>query len=174
MLFNQLLFLFHSFTFLLPQEMKFFKKKSNKQPVDVKQNSSTTQNHEKKSMTETRKTSSDSLLQLSLLDDFSSTINIPQLLHKQDVETKHDNNNIRGDEKIALPAQQKLSVSSAKIDEDIVPQQSTNYNIADGGHEENFSQEVHCVLEKKDILTSGIITSDGWYSSNDLLHSIRL
>lgn len=156
--------------------MKFFKKKSNKQNIDNKHHSPTTKNHEKDSSTETRKTCSDSLLQLNLLDDFSSSINIPQLFFKGNIETITDNSSIRGSEASVSTIKQKSTVFTGIFNGSTTPQ-LPDYITGECDREkesvelEKYSQSNHYAPQKNDVLISDIITSDEWYNSNDLLHT---
>lgn len=82
MLFYQLLFLFRSYTFILQEEMIFFKKNKKKSIEDKKPLPSTPSLKQQQETHTYDKRSSNSLLQFNLLDDFSSTIDIPQLFQE--------------------------------------------------------------------------------------------
>lgn len=154
--------------------MKFFKKKSNKQNIDYKHHSSDTKSHEKEGFSETRKTNSESsLLQLNLLDDFSSTINIPQLFCKGNIETAPENNNISGDKTNASTVQRDSAVFSVIVNENTTSPLPTNDNMRGGFHEEKGSIEVksqsnHYGPQENDVLILDIIASDERYYSNNL------
>jgi cellulose synthase/poly-beta-1,6-N-acetylglucosamine synthase-like glycosyltransferase len=86
MLFYQLLFLFRSYTFILLQEMIFFKKRSKKSAVKKTETVSLPPPPPSPPKQQQFQRESESWLQLNIPNDFSSSFDIPQFHEEQQIE----------------------------------------------------------------------------------------